>query len=69
MAAEGRFGDLRAVLVDQREWRAVGLAAVAGLVPLEGHEADRRRHDEEDADEDVAHHGEKIPFEIVRGEA
>ena len=64
MAAESRLGDLGAVLVDQRERCAIGLAAVALLVPLEGHEADRRRHDEENADEDVAHHGGKVPFEM-----
>ena len=57
VAAEGSLGDLGAVLVDQRERPAIGLAAIARLVPLKGDEADRRRHDDEDADEDIAHHG------------
>ena len=69
MAAEGRLGDLGPVLVDQRERRAIDLAAVAHLVPLEGDEADRRRHDDEDTDEDIAHHGGRVPFEIVRKNA
>ena len=66
LAAEGRFGDLAALLVDQREGRAVGLAAIYRAIPLEGDEADAGRHQDQYADEDGAHHGEFGPagFEV-----
>src|SRR5690606_19081850 len=56
MATEGGFGNRRALLVDESERRPIGFGTRRPAVPVEGEKADACGHQDQNADENAAHH-------------